>query len=132
MTFRNAKQDLGLEDPRNGWWRRKHGSKRRPKKAGPEPRGNRGRLAIERTVPLIFMAHAFVIAWYLRHGNPQGDARRARRLRPWDRQKTEPAFGDMLRALRRTIWRRRLSQNPLLRPVSAKVESLLPMLEAAA
>ncbi len=42
VTFRNVKQELGLEDPRNGWWRRKHGSRRPPKKAGPEPRGNRG------------------------------------------------------------------------------------------
>ena len=132
VTFRNAKQDLGLEDPRNGWWRRNCGSKRPPKKAGPEQRGNRGRLATERTVPLIFMAHALVIAWYLKHGNPHSDTMRARRTRPWDRQKTEPAFGDMLRALRRTIWRRRLSRTPALRAVSEKVESLLPMLEVAA
>ncbi len=132
VTFRNVKQDLGLEDPRNGWWRRERGSRRRPKKAGPEPRGDRGRHAVERTVPLIFMAHALVIAWYLRHGNPQSDAKRARRARPWDRKKTEPAFGDMLRALRRTIWRRRLSQHPALKAVSAKVESLLPLMEAAA
>lgn len=132
VTFRNVKQDLGLEDPRNGWWRRKHGSRRRPKKAGPEQRGNRGRRATERTAPLIFIAHGLVIAWYLRHGNPPSDTKRARRARPWDRQKTEPAFGDMLRALRRTLWRRRLSRHPLLRAVSAKVETLLPMLEAAA
>jgi len=132
VTFRNVKQDLGLEDPRNGWWRRKGGSRRRPKKAGPEPRGNRGRHAIERTAPLIFMVHGLVIAWYFKHGNPQSDVRRARRARPWDNQKTEPAFGDMLRALRRTIWRRRLSQHPLLGVVSAKVESLLPLMEAAA
>jgi hypothetical protein len=132
VTFRNVKQDLGLEDPRNGWWRRKRGSRRPPKKAGPEPRGNRGRRAAERTVPLIFMAHAFVIAWYFKHGNPNADAKRARRARPWDRKKTEPAFGDMLRALRRTIWRRYLSQHPLLGAVSTKVESLLPLMEAAA
>ena len=132
VTFRNVKQDLGLEDPRNGWWRRKQGSRRRPKKAGPEQRGNRGRRATERTVPLIFMAHAFVIAWYLRNGNPQSDARRARRARPWDRKKEEPAFGDMLRALRRTIWRRRLSRHPALKAVAAKVETLLPLMEAAA
>jgi len=78
------------------------------------------------------VAHALVIAWYLKHGNPHSDARRARRLRPWDLKKTEPAFADMLRALRRTIWRRRLSQHPALRAVAAKVETLLPMLEAAA
>jgi hypothetical protein len=132
VTFRNVKQDLGLEDPRNGWWRRKHGSRRRPKKAGPEQRSHRGRRAVERTTPLIFLAHAFVIAWYLKHGNPLSDVRRARRLRPWDRQKVQPAFSDMLRAMRRTIWRRRLSQNPALRAVSAKVGTLLPMLEAAA
>ena len=132
MTFRNVKQALGLEDPRNGWWRRTHGARRRPKKAGPETRGDRGRQATERTVPLILIAHGLVIAWYFAHGNPQADARRARRMRPWDREKTEPAFGDMLRALRRTIWRRRLSQHPALRAVSQKVETLLPMLEAAA
>lgn len=132
VTFRNVKQDLGLEDVRNGWWRRRRGSRRPPKKAGPEPRGNRGRRAVERTVPLIFLVHAFVIAWYLKHGNPVADVRRARRLRPWDREKTEPAFGDMLRSIRRTLWRRHLSQDPLLEPLSGKVGTLLPMLEAAA
>jgi hypothetical protein len=132
VTFRNVKQDLGIEDVRNGWWRRPPGSRRPPKKAGPEPRGNRGRRAVERTAPLIFLVHGLVIAWYLKHGNPLADVRRARRLRPWDTQKTEPAFGDMLRAMRRTIWRRRLSRNPQLTAVSRELGTLLPMLEAAA
>lgn len=132
VTFRNVKQDLGLEDPRNGWWRRKHGSQRQPKKAGSEPRGDRGRRAVERTAPLIFLAHAFVIAWYLKHGKPGKDVRRARRLRPWDRKKTEPSFTDMLRAIRRTIWSQRLSRHPVLGAVFAKPGILLPMLEVAA
>jgi hypothetical protein len=132
VTFRNVKQDLGLEDPRNGWWRRRHGSRRPPKKAGPQPRGKRGRHAVERTAPLIFLAHAFVLAWYLRHGNPIRDVRRARRRRPWDRQKTDPALADMLQALRRALWRRRLSRSPDLKAVARKVGILLPMLEAAA
>ena len=32
-AFRNAKQVMGLEDPQNGWWRRKNG---KPKDTGAE------------------------------------------------------------------------------------------------
>jgi hypothetical protein len=50
-----------------------------------------------------------VLAWYLRHGQPVQDVARARRLRPWDLQKVEPAYSDVLAALRRSLWTARIS-----------------------
>ena len=64
VTFRDAKQFLGVGDPQNGFWRRKHGTRRPKVKAGPNPRGNRGRKAVERTVPLCFLAYGVTVAWY--------------------------------------------------------------------
>ena len=113
VAFRDAKQNLGLEEPQNGWWRKPKRKRRLRKKPGPQPRDNRGRRAIEHTVPLVFCTYGLVIAWYLRHGNPENDVQRARKLNPWYRQKMEPSFIDMLNAARRAIWSTRVSATPL-------------------
>jgi len=125
LAFRDAKQHLGLEDPQNGWWRRHRPKRRRRKKAGAQPRGNRGRKAIEHTVPLAFCAYGLVVAWYLRHGKPQRDVKHARKLSPWYTHKTEPSFTDMLNAARREIYQARVSAHPVLRPVRKIVHRLL-------
>jgi hypothetical protein len=132
VTFAAAKQSLGLEEPRNGWWRRRHGSRRPFKKAGPEPRGDRGRRAVERTVPLIFSAYGLVLAWYLANGKPAADVARARRARPWDTEKRHPSYADMLAALRRTLWTSRISATAPGQALSAKLRLLLPALSSAA
>lgn len=132
LTFRTAKQVMGIEEPRNGWWRRPHGERRPWHKAGPQAHGERGRHAVERTAPLLFITYGVVFAWYLRHGSPARDVARARRLRPWDRQKSEPSFDDMLGALRHALWHKRISEYPSLRAVRANNRALLPLLEAAA
>lgn len=132
VTFAAAKQRLGLEEPRNGWWRRAHGQRRPFKKAGPESRGDRGRKAAERTVPLIFVTYGIVLVWYLAHGQPERDVARARRLRPWDTQKKEPAYADMLAALRRELWSARFSAEAPRKAASAKFRFLLPVLSSAA
>ena len=129
VAFETAKGMLGLEDPRNGWWRREHGHRARRKKAGPQPRGGRGSRAVERTVPLVFTAYALVVVWYFRHGRPDQDVARVRRRKPWYTLKREPSFADMIAALRRTFWGWEVSKHPSLRPHRAK---LIPLLEAAA
>jgi len=129
VAFETAKQSLGLEDPRNGWWRRPHGQCACQKKAGPQPRGRRGSRAVERTVPLVFAAYAFVVVWYFRYGRPEQDVARVRRRKPWYTLKEEPSFEDMIAALRRKFWGWQISKHPSLRPHRAK---LIPLLEAAA
>ena len=132
VTFAAAKQRLGLEEPRNGWWRRPHGQRRPFQQAGPESRGSRGRKAAERTVPLIFITYGIVLVWYLAHGQPAEDVARARRARPWDTAKREPAYADMLGALRRELWTARISADLPRTALAAKIRYLLPALSTAA
>jgi len=110
VSFRNAKQCLGLEDPQNGWGRRKARSRRRRKRPGPQPRGRRGEIATLHTFPLAFTAYAVVVIWYLQHGQDERDVRRAWQRMPWYRSKDAPSFNDMLVALRRETWAGRLSE----------------------
>ena len=112
VSFRDAKQCLGLEDPQNGWGRRKAGSRRRRKRPGPQPRGRRGEIATLHTFPLAFTAYAVIVIWYLQHGQGEHDLRRAWKRMPWYRSKQAPSFNDMLVALRRETWAGRLSEDP--------------------
>jgi len=132
VTFQAAKQTLGLEDPRNGWWRRVHGRRGDAKKAGPKPRGNHGRKAVERTVPFIFMTYAIVAIWFFKHGSVAGEVNRQRRAKPWYGLKREPAYTDMLAALRRSLWGARISRHPSLRPHRTKIVNLVQDLAYAA
>jgi len=126
VAFRNTKQAMGLEDPQNGWWRRKAGSPRPKKRPGPNPRGQKGETAVNHTLILVFTAYALVVLWYLEHGNSEDDVARVRSEAPWYRHKHTPSFNDMLAALRRQIWIARLSRHPVLKPVCDKIDSLLP------
>jgi hypothetical protein len=112
VSFRDAKQHLGLEDPQNGWGRRKKKSRTRKKRPGPQPRGKRGEIAVLHTLPLAFVAYAVVVIWYLQHGQSERDVRRAWKRMPWYRSKHAPSFNDMLVALRRETWAGRLSRDP--------------------
>lgn len=112
VSFRDAKQHLGLEDPQNGWGRRKAGARKQKKRPGPQPRDRRGEVATLHTFPLAFTAYAVVVIWYLEHGNQGRDVRRARKRRPWYTRKKNPSFNDMLVALRRETWAGRLSEDP--------------------
>ncbi|MGH7163877.1 MAG: hypothetical protein ACREID_10385 [Planctomycetota bacterium] len=60
VAFRDAKQSLGLEDPQNGWWRRRAG-RRGNKTAGTQPLGRRGEHAVRRTLPFVFAVHALAL-----------------------------------------------------------------------
>ncbi len=132
VTFRDAKQHLGLEDPQNGWWRRAKRNRRRKKKPGPQPNGRRGAPAILHTVPLTFCAYGLVIVWYLRHGNPAQDVARVRRRCPWYRHKKEPSFADMLGAVRREFRNASILRYPSLRRVRHNISSLFETLADAA
>ena len=112
VSFRDAKQCLGLEDPQNGWGRRKARSRRQRKRPGPQPRGRKGETATLHTFPLAFTAYAVVVIWYLQHGRDGREVRRARKRMPWYRSKATPSFTDMLVALRRETWAGRLSEDP--------------------
>ena len=112
VCFRGAKQYLGLEDPQNGWGRRKTSSHRRPRRPGPQPRGKQGEIATLHTVPIVFVSDALVVLWYLQHGRYLRDVRLVRERAPWYRSKRTPSFTDMLVALRRETWAGRLSQDP--------------------
>lgn len=110
VTIRNVKQELGLEEPQNGWWRRKQNTPAPPKRPGPNPHARRGELAVRRTAPLAFIAYALVVVWYLKRGAWKSDVARARRAAPWYRHKLTPSFTDMLAAFRRELWFSRLSE----------------------
>lgn len=125
-AFRNAKQLMGAEDPQNGWGRRRAGSRPTPKRPGPQPQGQRGQKAVERTFPMIFIAYAAVIVWYFHHGRPAQDVKLVREQLPWYRQKQEPSFADMLAAARRAFWLARFSRHPLLRVVAGQIVRALP------
>lgn len=124
VTFRNTKQVLGLQDPQNGWWRVKTG--RPKKKAGPNPRGNRGEEAITHTMALAFAAYAIIVVWYFRHGDRKSDVARARREAPWYQHKSAPSFNDMLATIRAELWTARFSAHPLFRRVRQKIRDVLP------
>ena len=59
VCFRDSKQLLGLNDPQNGWSRGVR-RKKRPK-PGPQPRGNRGRKAAERTTPFVWIVYGITV-----------------------------------------------------------------------
>jgi hypothetical protein len=106
VTFREIKQELGFEDPRNGWWRRPAGKRDNPCRLPREKK--RGRKAVERTAPLAVTAYALTVLWYLEAGKRHVDVARVRRETPWYRHKQDVSFADMRNALRLDIWRTRI------------------------
>ena len=126
VAFRNAKQSIGLEDPQNGWWRRKSDSPRPKKVPGPNPKGRRGEKAVNHTLAVAFATYALVVIWYLKHGEPAADVAQVKKEAPWYRHKRAPSFYDMLAAVRREIWAARFSAHPVFKRVSEKIRELLP------
>lgn len=106
VTFRDIKQELGFEDPRNGWWRRAAGKRDDPCRA--PRRKQTGKRAVERTAPLAGVVYALTIIWYVQSGSRRDDIQRARRYAPWYRHKQDVSFANMRTALRREIWRTRI------------------------
>lgn len=83
VTFQEVKRKLGFEDPQN-----------------------RTERAVERTAPFALWMYSLVILWYLDIGQKLRCARM--KVMPWYRDKSAPAFSDMLATLRRASWSQRL------------------------
>jgi hypothetical protein len=129
VSFRDTKQSFGLADPQNGFSR---GARSKSKKPGPRPRGDRGRRAVERTAPFVWVVYAIVIVWYLDQNRWQRDVRAHRERAPWYRSKATPSFDDMLAALRTEILVHRLYGQPLLNRTREETRSALRRLGLAA
>jgi hypothetical protein len=88
VTFHDAKQFLGFEDPQSQTCK-----------------------AVQRTAPLALVVYDLVLLWSAAQWQQPGSA-----LtwvdRPWYRRKQAPSFQDMLTALRRVGWRQALSAAP--------------------
>jgi SRSO17 transposase len=124
VTFFNTKQFLGLEDPQNGWGKRKK-ARRKKKPTGSRPRGNKGSKAVQRTVPLILYVYGIVSLWYLENGSPDADVSWIRRMMPWYRTKRTVSFSDMLRAIRREYYEARIKTYPLSNRVAQDIVECL-------
>ena len=103
VTFRDLKQELGFEDPQNGWWRRPKGKRADTRSAMLRRAPRRGENAVRRTAPLAGLIYSIVALWFLRDGMRLFDLDRLRGYAPWYLAKTEPSFQDMLRALRASV-----------------------------
>ena len=106
VVFRDTKQHLGAEDPQ--CWKRQ----------GPE-----------RAAALAFWLHAAVWLWYLQvwGATPSWTAP------PWYAHKTTPSFADALAALRRCLWRERITTMCSSLPLPAKItRALIEVLARAA
>ena len=95
VTFRDAKQSLGFEEPQS-----------------------RTRKAVERTAPMAMLLYGLTVLWYAEHG----EALRAKWFvkRPWYRKKRGPSFADMLATLRQASWVEASFLDPAKRPGSQK------------
>jgi hypothetical protein len=71
VTFRDAKQSLGFEEPQS--WSRK---------------------AVERTAPMAFVLYGLTVLWYAQHGEALRQGWFVKR--PWYRKKRSASFADML------------------------------------
>ena len=112
VSFRDAKQLFGLGQAQNGWGKGNKAQARRLKKSGPQPRGQRGRHAVERTAPIAWLSYAITVLCDLDAGNPHKDVARARAAAPWYQSKARPSVTDRLAWLRGQILARRLSRHP--------------------
>ena len=74
VTFHDAKQYLGFEDPQ-GWTRK----------------------AVERTAPVAMLLYSLIVLWFVRDGHQHY----RRQYLPWYRTKQRASFRDMLTTLRR-------------------------------
>ena len=79
VTFRDAKQSLGFEEPQS-----------------------RTQKAVERTAPMAFVLYGMTVLWHAEHGEALREKWFVKR--PWYRKKRGPSFGDMLATLRQASW----------------------------
>jgi SRSO17 transposase len=126
VAFRNNKQFMGLEDPQNGWWRRKTEEPAPKKTPGPNPHPTKGHDAIMHTFSMALTAYAITILWYLFHGDHQKDVKRVLAEAPWYRHKKTPSFMDMIASCRRRLWSHRFSSTPAQNRVQQNISDFMP------
>ena len=98
VTFRDAKQSLGFEQPQ-GW--------------------SEG--AVERTAPMGMLLYSLIVLWFDEVGH-----RKCKPLhRPWYRQREHASFADMLGTLRRQSVKESVLRTPLQGPGSRKILRIL-------
>lgn len=100
VTFENAKQLLGLEDP-----------------------ANRKEKAVRRTAPMALVLYSLIVLWFHREGHRHLQFPD----RPWYPRKREPSFADLLTTLRRASWSEKIRTLPL--PGRLAEKHLAPMVE---
>ncbi|MFB6352175.1 MAG: transposase [Bradymonadaceae bacterium] len=110
MCFRNCKQHMRISSVQNGFAQGDEPND--PNEPGPDAPEGREPTASRRTVPFGMIAYGFVVLWYLKHGNPETDLKRAKLLAPWYTQKDGISFRDMLEAFRRQMEIEQLWQTP--------------------
>lgn len=126
VAFRNTKQFMGLEDPQNGWWRRRPEDPAPKKTPGPNPDSTKGHTAIIHTFSMALTAYAITILWYLQHGDYKKDVQRVIGEAPWHRHKQSPSFMDMIASCRRLLWSHRFSSTPIQNRGHQNFSALLP------
>jgi len=85
-----------------------------------------------RTVPFALLTCTLVITWYARHGHSPARIAARRRAQPWYPAKAEPAFEDMLTALRRALITARISEGSQAEPTPQQTRAVLAAWHAAA
>lgn len=126
VAFRNTKQFMGLEDPQNGWWRRRPQQPAPKKTPGPNPHPTKGHAAILHTFSMALTAYAVTILWYLQQGDYQRDVQRVLAETPWYRHKQTPSFMDMIASCRRRLWSHRFSSTPIQNRGHQNLSDLIP------
>lgn len=101
VCFRNCKQQMRISSVQNGFVHGKEPND--PDEPGSSAPTDEDPTASRRTVPFGMIAYGFVVLWYLHHGDPESDVKRARLLAPWYTQKCGISFRDMLEAFRRQM-----------------------------
>jgi hypothetical protein len=100
VTFENAKQLLGFEDP-----------------------ANRKEKAVRRTAPMALVLYSLIVLWFHREGHRHLQFPD----RPWYPRKQEPSFADLMTTLRRASWREKIRTLPL--PGRLAEKYLAPIVE---
>jgi hypothetical protein len=88
VAFRDAKQQLGFEDPQN-----------------------QTAQAVQRTAPMALLLYDLVLLWSAQEAIAGNEPAWLRR--PWDPHKAAPSFRDLLVNLRREAWRQHVFDPPL-------------------
>jgi len=88
---------------------------------------------VARTVPFGLITQTLVVIWYTLHGDHQATVTQRRAQAPWYRNKTQPAYHDMITKLRRTLITARFRAGRPTDPTPQETHAvLLSWAEAAA